>query len=172
MGACCQGGLHREGESQIDLLGSYGWPVNEVKQRAENAALSVRYQHFVRDRTSLMAGITPVRIYKRDDDRIYEFEFQVGARYYPWEFHIGKLPIALFGETAGGVAWAEEPVPPAGTEWNLTFELGAGLEFHLTDRLLWMVGYRFRHLSNGKGQVRKNPSQDDDQVFFGLSYNW
>ena len=172
LGFGCSGGLHREGQHQIDVMASYGRPVNEIKGRAENAAVTVRYERFVRDRTALMAGITPLRVYDRDNDRVYEVEFQVGGRYYPWEFHLGKLPIALFGETSGGVAWANQPNPPAGTEWNLTYELGAGLEFQLSERLFWMVGYRFRHLSNAKGQVQKNPSQDDDQLFTGLSFSW
>lgn len=177
--AGCKGGLHREGDGQVEVLGSVGIPVKgdfalwwRGEGEAKNAALSVNYQHFVRDRVTVTAGLTPLRLYDQEGDTVYQAEFQAGTRYYPWEFPAWKTPVALYGEVLGGVSWASEPIPPIGSDWNLSLEMGLGFEIHLSDRLRWMVGYRLRHLSNGHGNVPENPGQNDHLLYTGLAFPW
>lgn len=176
--AGCNGGLHRRGERQAEVLASYGIPVGDGalwwngSGEARNAGLSVNSQWLVRDRVAITAGLTPIRVYQQQGETLYQAEIQAGARYYAWEFEIAGAPIALYGEVLGGTSYASEPFPPGGRHWNLSMDIGGGFEIHLSKRLRWMVGYRLRHQSDGRGSIPENPGQNDHLVYTGIAIPW
>jgi hypothetical protein len=174
----CAGGNHHKGERRISLLGSYGHPIKgqaiwpDGEGRAENAGLAVGYDHFVADRFSLGAALTPYRIYNQPSGDTYAGEFQIALRYYFAEFELLDAPSGLYLEALGGLMQSARDVPDGGSHTNFTQDSGLGLEVKLADRLSWVTGYRLRHLSNGDAFGEGNPSQNDHQVYTGLSISW
>jgi hypothetical protein len=73
----------------------------------------------------------------------------------------------------GGFVVSVRPVPvdtPGGTQYNYTFDAGAGLElFSQGRRSSWKFGYRFQHISNAY-RHNFNPGLDNNQFFIGYSF--
>jgi hypothetical protein len=73
----------------------------------------------------------------------------------------------------GGFITSVRPVPvdiPGGTQYNYTFDAGAGLElFSQSRRSSWKFGYRFQHISNAYRRDF-NPGLDNNQFFIGYSF--
>lgn len=73
----------------------------------------------------------------------------------------------------GGFITSVRPVPvdvPGGTQYNYTFDAGAGLElFSQNRRSSWKFGYRFQHISNAYRRDF-NPGLDNNQFFIGYSF--
>lgn len=73
----------------------------------------------------------------------------------------------------GGFVTSVRPVPvdtPGGTQYNYTFDAGAGLEvFSQSRRSSWKFGYRFQHISNAY-RHNFNPGLDNNQFFIGYSF--
>ena len=174
----CAGGLHRAGENQIAVHGTYGDPFRDSpvwgigKGTASNAGLTVGYHRFFHDRAAGVVAVTPLRVFNQDGSDIYAFEWQLGLRGFPFEFSTGSVPTALYLEVLGGRLIADEPVPPAGTRDNWTQSFGAGLEWGFTERTGGFLGYRLRHISNGTGNVRGNPAQNEHQLVAGIAFRW
>lgn len=174
----CTGGLHRAGERQFTLLGSYGYPVKgeaiwpDGDGRAENAGLSLGYNYFPADRLALGASITPYRLYNQSDGDAYAGELQLAVRYYFAEFELGSTPASLFAEALGGMMHSARSVPEAGSHTNFTQDTGVGVELQLIEGVSWITGYRFRHLSNGYVFGHDNPSQNDHQVYTAIGFSW
>lgn len=172
--AGCKGGLHRRGEWRAELIASYEEPIRgetlwaDADGRAEVAGLTVSADHFLADRTALIIAATPYRIYNQPDGDVYAGEFQLGARYYITEWN-KPLPMALYAEVLGGVTLGRHSIPEDGSAFNFTQDTGVGIEAKLTDNISWVTGYRFKHLSNGNFFNDDNPSQNDHQVYTGIS---
>lgn len=92
--AGCTGGLHRRGDHQVSLLGSYGHPIKgdviwpDGEGRADNGGVAVGYNYFVGDRFSVGAAITPYRNYNQSEGDAYAGEFQIALRYYVAEWEL------------------------------------------------------------------------------------
>lgn len=176
LAAGCEGGLHRKGERRLGVAGSYGEPIKgdviwpEGDGRASNAGVTVSYDHYVADRTSIRVAATPYRVYHQSDGDVYAGEFELGARYHFWEFHLADVPFGLYGEVLGGLAGGGRSIPEDGSHLNFTQGTGLGMEVQLTDDISWTSGYRLRHLSNGRIFGDENPSQNDHFVYTGLSF--
>lgn len=175
----CSGGMHRAGQQQVTLAGSYGHPIKgeiiwpDGEGRAENYAPTVAYNYFATDRLALTAALTPYRYYSQERGDTGSTELQLGLRYYIAEFDIAQAPAALFVEALGGLAYSNRSVPEDGSNGNFTQDTGVGLEVKLSDAVSWISGYRLRHLSNGRVfRSDENPSQNDNQVYTGLAITW
>jgi len=74
----------------------------------------------------------------------------------------------VFVEHGVGVAASSDPLPPRGTQLNLSHQAGVGLGVRLTDasRLTLRLGQQ--HVSNGRGSVHDNPAWDGVGVFLGF----
>jgi hypothetical protein len=116
--------LHRRGERQLLLLGSYGEPIGgeavwpDGDGTAQNAGFTLAYNEFLRDRVSWLGTLTPYRIYNQDDGDIYAGEFQLGLRYYFWEFDLAQTPVLLYGEILGGLTYGARSIPEEGSNFN------------------------------------------------------
>lgn len=176
--AGCAGGIHRERDQQVAFQLELADPFRDHpvwgigRGTAENWGLTAGYQYFLRDRWGLRAEVTPLRMYSQGDDDVYAAELRLGIRWYPLSFHTGKAPTGVYVEALGGHMWAEDEVPPAGTKDNWTQDFGTGLEWRLGDRASWILGYRLRHLSNGKGSGSDNPSQNEHVLMTALALSW
>jgi len=170
------GGLHRQEEREVVVEASYGHadPSQPFLWQgigdANDYGLIAGYAYYWRDRVGLQAKLTPVRIYDQSDGRVYACEFQIGFRYYFWEAE----DLGVFLEALGGVSYADKSVPPEdGTHFNFTQDTGLGLEYLINDRWSVLGGYRYSHMSNGRGTDRtKNPSQNDHEWWLGIGYSW
>jgi hypothetical protein len=176
LNAGCHGGLHGKGERRLGIIGSYGEPIKgnaiwpEGDGRAQNAAVTLSYNHYVADRMAVLATATPYRIYNQSDGDIYAGEFQLGLRYHIWETDLGEVPVGLYAEALGGLTCAAKSVPEDGSHLNFTQDTGVGLEVELTDDISWISGYRLKHLSNGRLFGDDNPSQNDHFLYTGLTF--
>lgn len=178
LGVGCSGGVHRAGENQIGLTGSFGAAIkgetywHDADGRADNAGVTVDYQRFLSDRWVVMAALTPARVYNQSDRDVYAGEFQAGFRYHFFEFDVGDRPVSLFAEILGGLLYGAHSVPERGSNFNFTQDLGAGVEVQLADRVSWVTGYRMKHLSNADLFNGENPAQNDHHVYTGIQISW
>ena len=63
-------------------------------------------------------------------------------------------------------------MPPAGTRDNWTQDFGAGFEWRLGEQTGFVLGYRLRHFSNGKGSSSGNPSQNENVLLGAFTFTW
>ncbi len=174
----CTGGSHFRGEQRFSIMGSYGQPFNEGfvwnggDGTGQDAGLTVGYDYFLEDRLALTGTLTPYRIYNQDDGDIYAGEFQLGLRYYFWEFDLLAKPFSLYGEILGGVTYGARSIPEEGSNFNFTQDTGLGFETQIADGVAWFGGYRLKHLSNGNFFNDDNPAQNDHFVYTGISFSW
>jgi hypothetical protein len=177
LSACagCHGGLHRQGEHQMAVTGSFGTPIEgdviwpDGDGRADNAGVTLGYGYYVRDRLAVIAAGTPYRNYNQSDGDVYTGEFQLGVRYHFVNFCIGDVPVGLYAEAIGGIMAGSASVPEEGSHANFTQDTGVGIEVQLMDGVQWMTGYRLRHLSNGYIFGSENPSQNDHHIYTGIA---
>ncbi len=172
----CTGGIHRQGQHQLSLHGSYGFPIKgdtlwpEGLGQAENVGVTIGYGYFARDRLALRAALTPYRRYRQPDGDAHAGELQVGLRYYFWDFEIGDTPVGLYAEALGGLMHASRRIPAGGAHTNFTQDAGVGFEVQFSDQISWITGYRYRHISHGHVFAGDpNPGQNDNQVYTGLA---
>ena len=166
----CTGGPHCRGDRQLTVTGLFAHPF-DTDGRGDSAGVTIGYNCFLRDRLALMGAVTPYRIYNQGDGDAYSAEFQLGLRWYFWEFGDEPHSVAFFGEGLAGVIYSARSVPEDGTNTNFTGEIGVGLEVPLTDCIRWVTGGRLRHLSHGHILHGKNPGEDDQQVYTGLAFS-
>jgi len=71
----------------------------------------------------------------------------------------------FYADTGFGVILFEKKFPnPEGTNLNVTFDLGIGYQFSISQNNSLSIGYRFHHLSNaGTGEI--NPGLDSNMLF-------
>lgn len=174
----CNGGMHQKGEHQIGVAGTFGhaikgqaiWPDGDG--RADNAGVTVDYHYFVTDRLALGGAVVPYRNYNIAGRDAYAGEFQLGLRYYFFEFDLLDKPLGFYGELKGGLMQSSRSVPEEGTHTNFSQDSTLGVEWRLTENVSWQTGYRLRHVSNGYIFGSENPSQNDHQVFTGIAITW
>lgn len=174
----CAGGIHTRGEQQAHVQLSWADPFRDHpvwgigQGTAENRGVAAGYGYWFADRWAVLASFTPWRVFDQAGEDVRATEFQLGFRAFALEFHTGKAPTALYFEVLGGRMWADDAVPPAGTKDNWTQDFGAGLEWRISGRMGLLLGYRLRHLSNGKGSGSDNPSQNENVVLGALTFTW
>lgn len=174
----CTGGIHRAGDQQFSLHASSDWPIRgeaiwpDGDGRAENFGVTLGYNYFFQDRWAFLTNVTPYRRYNQSDGDITAGEFQIGFRWFFWEFDLADVPVGLYAEALGGILHASQSVPELGSNTNFTQDTGVGFEARISDHVSWQAGYRLRHLSNGHIFGPENPSQNDSQVYVGIAISW
>lgn len=177
--AGCTGGLHRQGQQQLGVTGSWGHPISgeviwpDGAGRAENEGATLSYSYYPSDRWAVMVAGSPYRRYVQTDGDVYAGELEVGVRYHFWEFDIADVPVGLHVEALGGLMTGSRSIPENGAMTNFTQSTGIGFEVHLDKHLSWLGGYRLRHLSHGHVWTGgENPSQNDHHIYTGLAFTW
>jgi hypothetical protein len=79
--------------------------------------------------------------------------------------------VTIYGDGGAGLAFADSSVPPVGTRFNFTEQIGMGASFLLFDKVHFITGLRYFHLSNA-GLGDRNPGVDAWSVNTGLMYEF
>lgn len=165
----CSGGLHRQGEHQLSLVGSYSEPF-DPDGRGAAGGITAGYHYFLQDRLALLVNLTPYRSYCQPDGHATAGEVQLGLRWHFWDCELGELPLGLYAELLAGVMQASRSVPEAGAHTNFVEGAGVGVELRLSEEVFWTTGCRLRHMSHaGILDSGPNPGQDDVLVYTGLA---
>ncbi len=172
--AACTGGLHTRGERRLTLRANYGDPIVgsalgfEGNGNARNLGASAAFEHFVADRIALTGGLG-YRYYDQSDGPVHAAEFEVGVRHFLFE--LGD--VALSFDVSGGFMIGSRSIPEAGTARNFLLGFGPTVEIPLGASAMLLLGYQFRHVSNGRGRLATdNPTQNDNRVFVGVALKW
>jgi hypothetical protein len=170
----CHGGLHKKGERMWTVQGHYSKPILgnllwwDGKGDAENVGVGVANRWFVQDRWAYGVGLIPT-YFEENGASNWGLEFETGFRWYFWEID----RVGFFWDFNGGFSYATGKIPENGTEWNLTFGLGPGLEVQLPDRWALLGGVQLHHFSNGRGlNVADNPAQNEFRFWLGFGREW
>lgn len=87
-----------------------------------------------------------------------------------FQFNLNQHNIVQpFLKSSTGFMYFKKPFPDnRGIQFNLTLELGAGMEFMLLDNVSFSVGYKYHHMSNGQlGKI--NPGVDSNVFYAGFT---
>jgi hypothetical protein len=80
---------------------------------------------------------------------------------------------SIFFDGGGGVTYADHEFPQFGTNFNFTGKFGLGATFELRERLHFIAGARYFHLSNANfSGGDENPQYDGVQIWGGLMWTW
>jgi hypothetical protein len=60
---------------------------------------------------------------------------------------------------------------PGSSNFNFTFDFGAGAQYFYLPKRAFTAGYMFHHLSNAETALH-NPGIDNNIIFGGLSWYW
>ncbi len=96
-------------------------------------------------------------------------------------YAVGVSPIGLkfnfrrqhrvqpFAASTGGFLYFSEDVPVSGaSRFNLTFDVGCGVQIVDSSRRAFTIGYKYQHISNG-GMSPINPGVDVQLIYAGFS---
>jgi hypothetical protein len=73
----------------------------------------------------------------------------------------------FYGEAAMGPMWSEKAIPASTSRFNFSTQLGAGVVLMPRARFPLLIGYRYRHLSNG-GYSPRNPGFNISAIVLGV----
>lgn len=160
------------GDRTLNVRGFFG---NPIVRRSffwnglgsdDQAGLRIRHLWHLTDNTAIGAGVGASTWFEDGPDA-YAVEGEVVGRYY----FVRREGFGILGELTGGWMQATRPVPSGGTDWNMTFAFGLGLEVPVTQSTDFMFGVTYHHTSNALGRrSARNPSQNEAQFWLGMSY--
>jgi hypothetical protein len=77
-----------------------------------------------------------------------------------------------FVDAHGGILYftRQEPVPDS-SQFNFTFNFGAGVQVFTAKRSSLLVGYKYHHISNNE-TAPENPGVDNNEVYAGYLWTW
>jgi hypothetical protein len=101
--------------------------------------------------TTYAGGITPLGM---------QVNFRNGRRVQP------------FFDAHGGALYftRQEPVPNS-SQYNFTFNFGAGVQIFAGKRSSLLLGYKYHHISNAN-TATKNPGVDSPEAYAGWLWRW
>lgn len=101
--------------------------------------------------TTYAGGVTPLGL---------QLNFRNGRRLQPYvDAHAGMLYFTR-----------QEPVPNS-SQFNFTFNFGAGAQLFTGRRGSLLVGYKYHHISN-HNTAPENPGIDNNEVYAGYLWRW
>jgi hypothetical protein len=75
----------------------------------------------------------------------------------------------FIGASVGFLYFTDDVPVPDSSRFNLTPEIGLGLQFFLAPKRAVTVGYKYHHISNA-GRSRRNPGMDSNLFYAGFSF--
>jgi hypothetical protein len=86
-------------------------------------------------------------------------------------YQVGRF--SFYGDIIGGISQATRSVPPDGTHFNFTLQLGPGVTFRIADHLHLMGGVRPFHLSNAAIEgINHNPDLNAVEGYAGVMFTF
>lgn len=78
-----------------------------------------------------------------------------------------------FGDLSGGIVQSNHIVPPGGTYFNFTAQLGIGATLRLSDQFYLVGGFHYFHLSNAAIRgIDRNPDLNAVQPYLGVMFRF
>ncbi len=77
---------------------------------------------------------------------------------------------SFYLDTQQGMIFTLHSFPPGGTHGNFMVKYGLGYTIHLSHKKYLSFGWRWMHISNGKGLVSSNPAYDGNGLFIGFKF--
>jgi hypothetical protein len=168
-------GVSREaGSTSVLVRGHYGVPILGESIRwdgnaeIDNFGVGAYLYTYVVDGLAIGGGINGT-VFKNPGENAYGLEFEAAGRVHM--FDIGD--VGTFFDFTGGWLQTNDPVPPEGTEWNMTFSFGPGVDIPIGARTSLQIAAIYHHFSNALGrQNDRNPSQNEGRFWAGVAWNF
>jgi len=97
------------------------------------------------------------------------FGLAASPLHFRWNFMpMNRRGTRIFAEASGAVLFTGQQVPARTTRFNFLDQAGFGVRLPSRSGRMWLVGYRFQHISNG-GRVKPNPGLNFNMVYVGFS---
>jgi len=145
--------------------------------QADIEAVNFELGHAMSHRTEYGVVIAPMNI--RQAKSGYEEQFGDGyhnvravstslfARYH---FGGNSSRVRPFAELSSGPVWSEKRVPAGTSRFNFISQGGVGVTIRPQERLGFILGWRFGHISNGGIEPDKNPGYNTNALVFGVQF--
>jgi hypothetical protein len=155
--------LFPQGTWDIEAAGGYAsevYPNDHIKMAT--ASLGVGY--YVKDNFALSLQV-PVYQFHLLDDNANAIGLNLSLRYHFYQ--AGKF--TFFADIIGGLSQASRAVPPDGTHFNFTLQLGPGVTYRIADHVDLFGGARLFHLSNAAIEgIDRNPDLNAVEGYAGV----
>jgi hypothetical protein len=168
----------RKASIEIAVLGGTALPVSLFRARSDRrlTMVSVDIGRVMTNpigggplagQFELLLEVSPLIVVRQPEST---FGVAVSPLFMRWNFMpVGRRPLRAFVEASGGIVYTGQPVPVRTTVFNFIDQAGGGLRFETRANRVWLVGYRFQHISNA-GRVRPNPGANFNFVYGGVSF--
>ena len=149
----------------LELTGGFfleAWDLNEFREELTGGAISINR----RISSNWTVGFESTLLYVNQDPAgdVFLPAFSILLR--RKLFRAGETWVSIDG--GGGVSYASNEVPYRGTRFNLVSPLGVGLSRALSDRIDFVGGLRWLHVSNNSLDVRlRNPDIQAPGLYVG-----
>lgn len=156
-----------KGTWDIQAAGSFAWefyPYDHEKIATGSAGVG----YYLADNfaASLTVPVSHVRQYTQDATMV---GLDLTLRYH----FLQQDRFTLFGDLTGGLAQATRIVPPGGTYFNFTADLGLGATWRLSDQFYLVGGIHYFHLSNAAIRgINRNPDLNATQPYLGVMFRF
>jgi hypothetical protein len=159
--------LFPEGTWDVEVSGGYASEVYpNDRQEITTATLGVGY--YVKDNFAVSLQV-PGYWVKQIDDHANAIGFNLSLRYHFYQ--TGRF--SVFADIIGGLSEASREVPPGGTHFNFTLQIGPGVSYQLVDHLHLIGGARLFHLSNAATQgIGRNPDLNAIEGYAGVMFTF
>ena len=150
--------------------GSWRWCIRggyaeDLKQDKNNLILlGVEFDYFIADELSLDMGVNLIDVTQTGEDTD-GINFTLQLRWHA----IAKEDWSFFVEGGVGLLLTEHNIPPDGSDFNFTPQVGLGFSFDANDSARWLIGFRWHHISNANTH-RTNPGRDSFMLWVGVSF--
>ena len=124
---------------------------NQVKNEAFVSSAATPNLLPTKRETSYGVGVAPAN---------FRFTFYADRKFQP------------FAQVRVGLAFFNKPIPvPQSRRMQFTGDFGAGLVYHTSLSRMWMLGYKYFHISNGNiGGKINNPGYNANVLYIGYSF--
>jgi hypothetical protein len=156
-----------KGTWDIQAAGSFAWEFYPYDhEKIATGSVGVGYYLADNFAASLTVPVSHVRQYTHDATMA---GLDLTLRYH----FLQQDRFTLFGDLTGGLAQANHIVPPGGTYFNFTAQLGLGTTWRLSDQLYLVGGVHYFHLSNAAIRgINHNPDLNAYQPYLGVMFRF
>lgn len=156
-----------KGTWDIEAGGSFAWEFYPYDhEKLATGSVGVGYYLADNFAASLTVPVSHVRQYTHDATMA---GLDLTLRYH----FLQQDRFTLFGDLTGGIAQASHIVPPGGTYFNFTAQLGLGATWRLSDQFYLVGGIHYFHLSNAAIRgINHNPDLNAYQPYLGVMFRF
>ena len=156
-----------KGTWDVEARGSYAWEFYPYDhEKLATGSVGVGYYLADNFSASLSVPVSHVRQLTHDATMV---GLDLSLRYH----FLQNDRFTLFTDLTGGLAQANRIVPPGGTYFNFTADLGLGATWRLSDQFYLVGGLHYFHLSNAAIHgINHNPDLNAAQPYLGVMFRF